>query len=493
MEFILYFLPGLLLGGIIVYLLFRSHVQKDFVSHALHENAMLNANESKENFQRERLENLSNRQTILQLTRESEQKFSRSEIDKAYVAKEAFDLISEKLNAAEEELGIKEKNILFLSGQVTGLNKKEEYLNDKISTFQKELEQLHLVSQEQFKNLASAIMEEKRKTFVETNKIELNSIIEPLQERLKEFREKIEATRKEDIAEMTSLKNEIGSLEKLSYQLSDDAKNLALALKSEVKMQGNWGEDRLNMILETEGLQKHIDYNREEVLKDHEQEINRRPDFILKLPDGKHIVIDSKVSLSAYVNYFNAASQEEKTEFLKQHLRSLTTHIDQLSEKNYQSLAGLSTPDYVFMFMPVESALTLALNQNPELFNNAVRKKIILITPTTLVATLKVIKMLWKKEKQVKNVEEIFRQCGELYDKFVVFLEQIKGVEDGLHSALKAHQEAMYSLTEGNRKGNTIIGRFEAIRKLEAKTNRQIPEEYTREIELLEDENQIVT
>jgi len=263
-------------------------------------------------------------------------------------------------------------------------------------------------------------------------------------------------------------------------------------LKSEVKMQGNWGEDRLNMILEVEGLQKYIDYSREEMYRDEEQEKNRKPDFILNLPNGKHIIIDSKVSLTAYINYFNAPTAEEKIEHLKQHLRSVTDHINILADKNYQSLAGLNTPDYVFMFMPVESALTLALNQNPEIFNNALKRKIVLITPTTLVATLKIVKILWQKENQVKNVEEIFRQCGELYNKFASFLEDMDRVETALNSATKAHNDAMNSLKDGSRRGNTIIGRFENIRKLEAKTNKKIPAKHLNEIELLPDDNEIV-
>ena len=307
-----------------------------------------------------------------------------------------------------------------------------------------------------------------------------------------EFKEKVEATRKEDIQDMTSLKKEIESLQKLNTQLSDDAKNLATALKSEVKMQGNWGEDRLNMILEVEGLQKYIDFSREDMYRDDEQEKNRKPDFILKLPNGKCIIIDSKVSLTAYVNYFNAPTAEEKVEYLKQHLRSVTDHINGLADKNYQSLAGLTTPDYVFMFMPVESALTLAMNQNPEIFNNALKRKIVLITPTTLVATLKVVKILWQKENQVKNVEEIFRQCGELYNKFVLFLEDMDKIETALTSASKAHRDAMYSLKDGSKKGNTIIGRFETIKKLEAKTNKEIPEKHLREIELLPDDNEVI-
>ena len=306
---------------------------------------------------------------------------------------------------------------------------------------------------------------------------------------LQEFKTKIENTRKEDIQDITSLKKEIESLHKLNNQLSDDAKNLATALKSEVKMQGNWGEDRLNMILEVEGLQKYIDYSREEMYKDEEQEKNRKPDFILKLPNNKNIIIDSKVSLTAYVNYFNATSTDEKMKHLHHHIKSVKDHIENLADKNYQSLAGLQTPDYVFLFMPIESALTLALNQSPDIFNQALKRKIVLITPTTLVATLKVVKIIWQQENQVKNVEEIFRQCGELYNKFVSFLEEMDKVENALSAANKAHRDAMYSLKDGTKKGNTIIGRFETIKKLEAKTNKEIPEKYLREIDLLPDED----
>jgi DNA recombination protein RmuC len=485
MALIFCFLTGLLLGCPTAFILLRLYFFKDSVSRDQYQMVLSNCEEANENLLNEKAVNGAYRDQILELTRESEKKLGRPEIDQLYVARESFLLLSQKLNSSEEILATKEEQLISLTRRIAEMNQKEEYLDEKLNTFQKEIEQLHQRSREQFRNLASEIMEEKRKSFIETNKIALDSIIEPLQERMKEFRERIEATRKEEIQEMTSLKHEICSIEKLGIQLSDDARNLALALKSDVKIQGSWGEERLNMILEAEGLQKYIDFGREEVFWDPELEMDRRPDFILRLPDDKHIVIDSKVSLKAYVNYFNADNPEEKKEYLKLHLRSVSNHIDELSNKNYQSLHGIRTPDYVFLFMPVESALTLAFNQNPDIFNQALKKKIVLITPTILVATLKIVKMLWQKENQVKNVEEIFRQCGELYDKFVLFLEQIKGVEDGLQSALKAHKEAMYSLTEGTRKGNTVIGRFEAIRRLEARTNRRIPEEYIREMEWL--------
>jgi len=524
MEMILYLLTGLVIGGFFGYVILKlmfqkNHVSKSefeaaektiselrlenavrlskdelatkYVSKDLHDSINSNLITATQNLEKEITINKEHQATILRLTSETEQKLSKLEVEQNYVAKDTFDIINRKLSTAEAELDKREQTILSLNNQLTELIQKEKHLNEKLTTFKNELEDLHTRSQEQFKNIATEVLEDKKKMFVDENKKELSTILDPFKTNLTEFKDKVEATRKEDIQDMTSLKKEIESLQKLNTQLSDDAKNLATALKSEVKMQGSWGEDRLNMILEVEGLQKYIDFSREELYRDDEQEKNRKPDFILKLPNNKCIIIDSKVSLTAYVNYFNAPTAEEKVEYLKQHLRSVTDHINNLADKNYQSLAGLTTPDYVFMFMPVESALTLAMNQNAEIFNNALKRKIVLITPTTLVATLKVVKILWQKENQVKNVEEIFRQCGELYNKFVTFLEDMDKIETALTSASKAHRDAMYSLKDGTKKGNTIIGRFETIKKLEAKTNKDIPDKHLREIELLPDDNEV--
>lgn len=355
---------------------------------------------------------------------------------------------------------------------------------------EEELKQLHALSHEQFQNMATRILEDRQNTFVATNKKEMNNILEPFQNGLSEFRKKVEETRKEDIADLTSLKKEIELLERLNSQLSDDARNLAMALKSDVKMQGNWGEDRLNMILEAEGLQKYIDYTREEQYRDEDQDRVRRPDYILKLPNGKHIIIDSKVSMTAYTNYYNAGSPEQKTGYLRQHLKSVVDHINALADKNYQSLAGLNTPDYVFMFMPIESALTLAMNQDQDIFTHALNRKIVLITPTTLVATLKVVRLLWQKENQVKNVEDIFKQCGALYDKFVDFIGDMDKIEQGLNGAVSAYHDAMHRLKTGERKGLTILGRFETIRKLEAKVSKLIPAKHLSDFDIPEEQEE---
>jgi len=489
---------GVILGIIIGYLLYKDQINKlkikllSTVSQEdLADKYIMKGfyDDLKTNFDKQSDQIGEQHKTILALTNE---RISKDDVEKNYKPAEAYNLMEERVKRLEENARTNENTINSLNRQLTEFQQKEKYLDEKLRTFTTELENLHKSSHDKFKSLATEVLEEKKQTFIGENKKELDTILGPLKTNLTDFKKTVEDTRKEDIKDLTSLKNEIESLHKLNTQLSDDAQNLATALKSEVKMQGNWGEDRLNMILEVEGLQKYIDFSREEMYRDNEQEKNRKPDFILNLPNGKHIVIDSKVSLTAYVNYYNAPTAEEKVEYLKQHLRSVTDHVNNLADKNYQSLAGLSTPDYVFMFMPIESALTLAINQNPEIFNNALKRKIILITPTTLVATLKIVKMLWQKENQVKNVEEIFRQCGELYNKFVSFLDEMDRVETALNTASKAHRAAMDDLKDGTKKGNTIIGRFETIKKLEAKTNKQIPDKYLAEIDLLPDDDEII-
>lgn len=467
---IFYLLIGLAIGGMLGYFIFKLKLQNEFIP---------------------KTELVKAEDKISKLQFENGTRLPKDEVAQNYVARGSFEIINVNLETAKKELEKKDKAVLDLSNQLTKLQEKEIFLNEKLTIFKEELDGLHIRTQLEFKNIATEVLEDKKKIFVDENKKELNTILDPFKTNLTEFRDKVEATRKEDIQDMTSLKKEIESLKELNSQLSDDAKNLATALKSDVKMQGGWGEERLNMILEVEGLQKYIDYRREEIYRDEEQEKNRKPDFILNLPNGKCIIIDSKVSLTAYVNYFNAPTAEEKVDCLKRHLKSITDHITLLAEKNYQSLAGLTTPDFVFMFMPVESALTLALNQNPEIFNEALKRKIVLITPTTLVATLKIVKMLWQKENQVKNVQEIFRQCGELYNKFASFLEDMDRIETALNSASRAHSDAMYSLKDGTKKGNTIIGRFETIRKLEAKTNKVIPAKFLSEIDLLPDDDDV--
>jgi len=436
METILFLVTGLVIGSVVGYIVFKLLLQKNYVPKT----------ETDELWE-----------LITQLKVENASTISKEELAQHYISKELA-------------------------------TQKEDHLEEKLTTFKTELEVLHTLSKEQFKNLATDIMKEKKEEFVLENKRELSFVIDPFKNDLKEFKEKVEATRKEDIQDITSLKKELEFLQKLNTQLSEDAKGLTSALRSDVKMQGNWGEDRLNMILEAEGLQKYIDYTREEMYRDNEMELNRKPDFILHLPNNKHLIIDSKVSLTAYVNYFNTSDPEEKKEYLKLHMRSVNDHIEKLADKNYQSLAGLSTPDFVFLFMPIEPALTLAMNHGPDIITNALKRKIVLITPTTLIATLKVIRIIWQKENQVKNVELIFKQCGQLYDKFVGFAEDMIKIRSKLKESSDTFEDAMGKLKEGRKRGDTIIGRLENIKNLEATTNKTIPIALLTEMELLEEE-----
>ncbi|WP_241559064.1 DNA recombination protein RmuC [Chitinophaga barathri] len=407
-------------------------------------------------------------------------RLSRQQVDEGFVAREMYDNALFTLNQREQDIKDKEAEVRTRDVQLASLRKEMEQL----SGIGLELKKIHESNRQEFMNLASDILQQKSRDFADTNRTAMEHILSPLKTDIGQFRKTIEDTRKEDIQDLTSLKKEIESLQKLNFQLSEDAQRLAGALKSDVKVQGNWGEDRLKLILEAEGLQKYIDYTSEEVHRDTEEERNRRPDFILRLPDGKHLVIDSKVSLNAYVAYFNASDPEEKKAHLRQLVRNITDHIDELSARNYQRLGTLNTPDFVFMFMHFESALTLALNENPDIFNRAMKKKIVLITPSTLVATFKIVRLLWQNENRVRNVEEIFRQCGMLYDKFILFLEEMQRIGHNLKQAGNAYEDAMERLKDGKRKGDTIIGKFEIIRELDAKTGKHLPKEIETEMEI---------
>lgn len=419
------------------------------------------------------------------------QRLTRQQVQDEYVLREMYDNLLYNLGEREKEINSQTKDIISLNSRLSAGAMECDLLRQQLADLGQDLRRIHESNREEFRNLASDILKEKSKDFIDTNKTALDHILSPLKTDIGQFRKTIEDTRKEDIQDLTSLKKEIASLHKLNNQLSEDAQRLAGALKSDVKVQGNWGEDRLRLILESEGLQQYIDYTREEVHRDTGAERNRRPDFILKLPDGKHLVIDSKVSLNAYLAYFNTSEPEEKKTHIRQLVKNIHEHIDELAARNYHTLSGLHTPDFVFLFMHFESALTLALNESPDIFTRALKKKIVLITPSTLVATFKIVRLLWQNENRVRNVEEIFRQCGLLYDKFALFLEEMQSLGHNLRQAGHAYDDAMNRLKDGKRKGDTIIGRFETIRNLDAKTNKTLPKDIITEMDILFPEDDV--
>lgn len=457
----------------------KEEVERDYVPRDRFEDCNAEMRLLREDLKREQ-------EKTLDLKLRAEQKLSREEVEQNFVSKEIF-------AAANAQLGDWEKKHDELNSKHTAqtsehirLKANHENLQQQLSQLKQEMETWQASAKEQFENLTNKILSQTTKEFVDTNRLSLETLLNPFKTDLNTFQKKVEETRKEDIQELTSLKKEIENLQKLNNQLSEDAQKLSTALKSDIRIQGNWGEDRLNLILEAEGLQKHIDYKSQGVYND-EDENKKKPDFILNLPDGKHIIIDSKVSLNAYVEYFNSTDVARKADCLKQLVRNIADHIDGLAGKNYQLLEGLNAPDFVCLFMPIEAALSLAMNESPDLIQKALNKKVVILTPTTLVATAKIIKLLWQKENRVKNVEEIFRQCGALYDKFVGFVEEMQGIEAGLNNASTAYRKAMDHLKDGQRKGVTIIGRFEAIKSLEAKTAKNLPQNLLREIELIDE------
>jgi DNA recombination protein RmuC len=323
----------------------------------------------------------------------------------------------------------------------------------------------------EFRNLANEILDEKSRKFTEQNKTNLDDILKPLGEKIKDFEKKVEETYDKDMREKVSLKAEIKGLLDLNKQLSEEANNLAKALKGDLRQQGNWGELILEKILEKSGLVKNREY-RLHFGTANEDGRSIRPDAVIFLPDNKHIIIDSKVSLLAYEQAVNAANEEDRRQFLKEHLQSVRNHVKHLSEKKYQTAYGTNSPDFVFLFMWSESAFCAALQADPEIFNFAWERKIAVVSPTTVWANLKTIANLWRIENQNRNTEEIARQGAKLYDKFVGFIEDLVTTGKRLDDAKKSYEESMKKLSEGS--GN-LVRSAEKMKELGLKTDKSIP------------------
>lgn len=345
-------------------------------------------------------------------------------------------------------------------------------LEEKLKSQKEELANLQKTFSNEFENLANKIFEDKSKKFTEQNKTNLENILNPLKENITKFEKKVDDTYKAEASERNSLRGEIKSLVTLNKQISEEANNLAKALKGDSKKQGNWGEIILEKVLERSGLQKGLEY---EIQASFTAEDGKRvqPDVIIHLPDKKHIVVDSKVSLVAYELFVNAQTEDERERNLQAHITSVKNHIKGLSEKNYQTLEQLNTPDFVLLFMPIESSFSLAVQADNEIFNFAWERKIVIVSPSTLLATLRTIASLWKQERQTRNAIEIARQSGELYDKFVGFLADLIEVGKKMDSTKKTYEEAMNKFSGG--RGN-LIRRAETIKELGAKTTKDIPQ-----------------
>jgi DNA recombination protein RmuC len=351
---------------------------------------------------------------------------------------------------------------------------KQKQLQTQLDKQLADFKQLQQQSQAQFENLANRIFEEKSSKFTAQNQAQIGELLKPLKERIKDFEENIDRKFLDDAKEKLSLKIAIDQLRTLNSQLSDDANRLALALKGDNKTQGDWGEYQLEMLLEKAGLEKGIHYRTQESFKDDNQK-DKRPDFIINLPDDKHLVIDCKVSLVAYERFFNAEDKESQARFLKAHVESLRQHVKGLSEKQYQLLHQIQAPDYTLLFVPIEPAFALAQREDSRLFLDALDKNVVIVTSSTLLATMRTVSFIWKQEKQKQSVLEIARQSGMLYDKLVGFVEDLKAVGARLDAANDSYHNAMQKLMESRKYGDTLLGRAERIKKLGAKASKSLP------------------
>ena len=322
----------------------------------------------------------------------------------------------------------------------------------------------------QFKNLANEILEDKSKRFTEQNAASLDALLKPLQTKLTEFKEQVNTSYGNEARERHALKSEIERLANLNLRMSDETRSLTQALKGDSKVQGNWGELVLESILESSGLRKGEEYL---VQDSHTQMDGSRlqPDVVIKLPEGRSLVVDSKVSITAYARYAETTDPTVAEQELAAHILSLRQHIQGLSGKNYSSLYGVGSVDFVLMFVPIEPAFLLALKTAPNLYQEALAKNIVLVCPSTLMATLRTVAHLWRQDHQNRNALEIAKQCGSLYDKFVGFVDDLEKLGQRLDQAQTSYHEAFNKLKTG--KGN-LIRSAERVRELGVKPSKNL-------------------
>jgi len=453
LNLLLIFLSGIVVGGIIIYLLMKFKT----VSRDLYENI--------NNLYIKSCSDLDNINSLL-IKNEQEQTKQKNYIEKLLDEKKTLEIELSK-NIIENNI-LKQKNI----------DQKEEVelLQDKFT--------------KEFENLSNKILEEKSSKFTQQNKENISNVLSPLQEKILLFEKKIEESQKENISIHVSLKEQLKNLQDQNLKISQEAENLTKALKGDTKIQGNWGELILEKVLEKSGLRKDVEYFVQKNFDDPNNQGKRIiPDVVIHLSDNKKMIIDSKVSLTHYERFVNEENPIEKERHIKAHLNSIKRHVEELSAKKYHEIYNTESPDFVLLFIPNDPAFAYALNYEPSLWEKAFEKNIIIVTPITILATLKTIDSLWSIQKRQENAEEIARLAGSLYDKFIGFYENLKKIGDRLDQAKTEYSEAEKKLIIGN--GN-IVRTIEKLKKMGAKTSKSLPEELTKKLsESLESEESI--
>lgn len=374
-------------------------------------------------------------------------------------------------------LGLAIGNILFIKKYIMlskDIATKKQKIEDLMETL-KNQENLNSSLKTQFENIASKVLEEKNAKIIDLNKLSLETIVLPFKIKIEEFKTKVDLLQVYEAEKMSNLQKELEKLLTLNNKLSKEANNLADALKGDSKLQGIWGELSLERIFEYVGMIEGVNYLSQKQFKDIDSK--KIPDYIVKLPEDKHIIIDAKTSLLAYEKYYNTQNELDKKTYLKEHSTSIKKHIDELASKDYTSLTDINQPEYVLMFVPIEGAVSLALQDKPELVSYAFKKNIAIVTPSTLLATLKTVEYIWRQEYQKKNVIEIAKQGGSLYDKFVTFAQTLLDADKKISEAKNKIEESIKRLSSSDKKGDSLIDRVQKLKELGASTKKDMPQE----------------
>lgn len=346
-------------------------------------------------------------------------------------------------------------------------------LQEKLDNQRQDAENLQEKFTKEFENLANKILDQKSQKFTTSNKENIEQILNPLKEKIKTFEDKVDKTHKENIDYHSSLRQQIIGLKELNQQMSKEAVNLTKALKGDSKAQGDWGETQLEILLEKANLINEVHYSKQGGYRDENGKL-KKPDFVVNLPENRNLIIDAKVSLTAYEKYYSEDDEANNELHLKNHIESIRKHIKELSSKAYEKLYEINSPDYVLMFIPIEPALMLALSQVKDLYLEALDKNVVLVSSSTLLATLSTVSSMWRQENQKQNVLEIARQAGAMYDKFEGLLKDLIDVGKKIDGSKSSYEGAMNKLYDG--RGN-LISRAEKLKKLGAKTQKSLPKQ----------------
>lgn len=392
------------------------------------------------------------------------------------IEQEKTKTLQQQVAEIKQSLEVERGKVIELNNHLSASEADYRNLEEKLSERKKEVDVIQEKFAAEFKNLANDILERNSAKFSDLNKSSMSELLNPLKEKIVTFEKKVEEAYDKELRDKISLREEVKKLYELNSRISEEANNLTRALKGDTKKQGDWGEVILEKVLERSGLTKDREY-RKQVISTNAGGDTIKPDYLIMLPDNRHIIIDSKVSLIAYENFVNMEDEDDRPKFLKAHLDSMKNHVKQLSDKNYFSSLEFNTPDFVLMFVPIESSFSVALQADQDLFNYAWEKRIVIVSPTTLLATMRTIASIWKMDKQSQHAFQIAEESGKLYDKFKLFMDDMVRVGNQLNSTKGTYEEAMKKLVTG--RGN-LVNQAEKIREMGAKNTRVIDEKLTQ-------------